>query len=513
MNDDDLMSPGERWARLRFAVVGPLLAAPPGRGELRGAIESLALRSWRHPTTGELTRFAFSTIERWYYQAYNAERDPVGALRRRVRADTGEYPSLSPEMRLAIEQQYGRHRGWSVKLHFDNLAVLARQSEHLGVLPSYATLRRYMRAHSMKRTRPPSRLRTEGERRAARRLERLEVRSYEAELVSALWHLDFHEGSRRVLLSDGRWVKPHLLGVLDDHSRLACHVQWYLTESTATLTHGLTQAFLKRGLPRSILMDNGSAMTSAETRRGLLSVGVMQAFTLTASPYQNGKQESFWNRIEDRLLPMLEGVVDLTLAYLNEATQAFVELDYHRAVHSEIHTTPLIRFRDGPQAGRESPDALTLRQGFRRDVWRRQRISDGTITLEGRRFEVPSRFGHIKRLRVRYARFDFSHVDLVDPKTGRVLSALYPLDKAKNADGIRRRREASQESKLLPPLPAKGPAPLLDELMEKMREAGVPPAYMPLPDSAEDSADNDEARANDDAADDTNNDDDSEEEV
>src|SRR5271157_980543 len=56
----------ERWAHLRFSVIGQLLAAPPDKGELKAAIEGLAARTWRHPTTGEPVRFGFSTIERWY---------------------------------------------------------------------------------------------------------------------------------------------------------------------------------------------------------------------------------------------------------------------------------------------------------------------------------------------------------------------------------------------------------------------------------------------------------------
>ena len=35
-------------------------------------------------------------------------------------------------------------------------------------------------------------------------------------------------------------------------------------------------------------------------------------------------------------MAMLEGVDDLTLARLNEATQAWVEQDYNRKRHSEI---------------------------------------------------------------------------------------------------------------------------------------------------------------------------------
>ena len=52
----------ERWAHLRFSVIGQLLAAPPAKGELKAAIEGLAGRTWQHPTTGEPVRFGFSTI-------------------------------------------------------------------------------------------------------------------------------------------------------------------------------------------------------------------------------------------------------------------------------------------------------------------------------------------------------------------------------------------------------------------------------------------------------------------
>jgi len=81
------------------------------------------------------------------------------------------------------------------------------------------------------------------------------VRSYEAEHVHALWHLDFHHGSRPVLTRAGAWATPLMLAVIDDHSRLICHLQWYLDETAETLVHGLTQAFQKRGLPRALMSD------------------------------------------------------------------------------------------------------------------------------------------------------------------------------------------------------------------------------------------------------------------
>src|SRR6201988_317450 len=77
----------ERWARFRFSVIGPLLAAPPERGELQGQLESLAAKKWHHPITGEQVQFGFSTIERWSHTARNEKKDPVQALRRKIRFD------------------------------------------------------------------------------------------------------------------------------------------------------------------------------------------------------------------------------------------------------------------------------------------------------------------------------------------------------------------------------------------------------------------------------------------
>jgi hypothetical protein len=69
MKDNDHSSIAQRWARLRFAIIGPLLACPPRRGQLRVELEMLARRRWMHPTSGELVTFGVSTIERWFYIA------------------------------------------------------------------------------------------------------------------------------------------------------------------------------------------------------------------------------------------------------------------------------------------------------------------------------------------------------------------------------------------------------------------------------------------------------------
>lgn len=380
----------------------------------------------------------------------------------------------------AVRRQHQQHPTWSYKLHLDNLAAQIERDPDLGASPSYATLHRFMLANGLLRQQRKPRPERAGEIRAREHVALREVRSYESEYVSGLWHLDFHHGSLKVLLADGQWIRPILLAILDDRSRLICHAQWYLDETAESLVHGLMQAFMKRGLPRALLSDNGSAMIARETTEGLARLSVVHQTTLPYSPYQNGKQESFWNPVEGRLLPMLEGESDLTLALLNQATQAWVELDYHHQIHSETGQMPITRWLEGPSVARACPSADELRLAFTAHVTRSQRRSDGTVTLDGIRFEIPARFRHLRKLALRYAAWDRTHVWLTDERTGAVLTRVFPLDRNRNADGLR--------GVITPPASAPSPepagiAPLLRKLMTDYAATGLPPAYIPKEES------------------------------
>jgi len=477
----------ERWARFRFSVIGQLLAAPPPKGELAAAIAALAERTWHHAITGEPTSFGFSTIERWYYRALKEKNDPLGSLRRKLRTDAGQQPAMSAAVRQAILAQYAAHKSWSGQLHYDNLVALAETNPKLKPVPSCATLRRFLKANGLQKRRRITSRRTESAERAEARFLDREVRSYEAEYVGGLLHWDCHYGSRKVLTPRGELVTPILFGVLDDRSRLACHVQWYLSETAEIVAHGLSQAFQKRGLPRAGMSDNGTAMTAAEVVEGLTRLGILHQTILPYSAYQNGKQEVFWGSVEGRLLAMLEHVPDLTLALLNEATLAWIEHDYNRKIHSEVGETPIKRFLAGPSVMRPSPDSNALRLAFTRTERRMQRKSDGTLVLEGRRFEVPDRYRHLRELEVRYASWDLSLVHLVDQRTGKILCRLFPQDKTQNASGLRRARD--ELAKEPPAAPASGIAPLLQKLMKQQADMGLPPAYLPKDERPEDEGD------------------------
>lgn len=470
-----------RWAEFRFGVVGGLFSAPPERGELGHALAALAAQTWTHPVSGEPTRFDVSTIARWYYAARAHPDNPVGALRPRVRRDRGRHrPCFAETVWAALAEQYAAHPSWTYRLHADNLQVVCDADRaRLGPAPSYATVRRHLKAQAMFRR--PSRRDDDrpGAKQARDHRAARESRGWEKSHVHALWHLDFKDGPLPVLTRTG-WQHPQLFGTLDNRSRLGCHLQWYLGEGAEELTHGLGQALQKRGKPAGIMMDNGPAMRAAELRQGLLDLGIELVEIPDYTPEHNAIIEAFWKQINLRLIPMLESVPDLTLAQINEATLAWLELEYNRSLHSETKQTPIERMLAGPSVVRDGPSADDVRRAFRLKVDRTQRRSDGTLSLEGVRFEVPSCYRHLDRLTVRYARWDLSHVDLWDDSLGIVLATILPVDREANASGFRRPLGPVTQA----PTPSKpaGMAPLLRRYVEQYRQTGLPPAYIPKDD-------------------------------
>lgn len=467
------------WAIFRFGVISPLLQRPPDPGKLREAIKRLALKQYRHPTSGQPVWFSFSTIERWYYQALNTD-DPIEALTRKVRSDVGENRVMPAALIRELEKQYRLYPQWTFQLHADNLKALAEKNPELGESPSYATVRRRMLERGWARKPSTGINPTEGRQKAAKRLERYEVRGYESDHGHALWHFDYHECRRKVVDVKGVWHAVHLLGILDDCTRLCCHAQWYLSESAETLYHGLMQAFHKRGLPRSVLSDNGSAMLAGETQNGFARFGVNHETTLPYSPYQNGKQEVFWGQVEGRLLAMLTRVKPLTLDKLNFATQAWVEQEYNRSLHKEINMSPLDKVLTVKNVARPAPDHEAIQLAFTVREKRTQRKSDGSISVGGIRFEVPSRFRFWKKIYVRYQGWDLSRIFMVDERNDHLLATIYPQDKSKNADGRRRVLE-SQATPVDIPEEGSGEQmpPLISKLMADYAATGAPAGYLP----------------------------------
>ena len=92
--------------------------------------------------------------------------------------------------------------------------------------------------------------------------------------------------------------------------------------------------------------------------------------------------------------------------------------------------------------------------------------------------ELPTRYLSLLRPMVRFARWDLSSIDLVDPNTGTILCVLMPVDKRQNADRRRRVIRPTQQPESSDFESDSGIAPHLSKRMEDYAATGLPPAYL-----------------------------------
>lgn len=436
-NSNAEKSPHLKWAHFRHAVVGPLLSAPPARGELQMELRRLAGKTWRHPITGADAQFQFSTIEEWYYRIKPERNDPISLLAKKSRKDKGTRRSVSPEIAALIKAQYGNYPWWNIQLHAKNIAATMRDTDSSVECPSYSSVLRFMRGSGLRRM-PRPKQNDKGELDIFYGSQRKETACFEARNVNECWSLDFHHGAIKIADADGIWRQPLVIAIIDHHSRLVCHAEWSFSEKTVDLVRAVSIAIMKRGRPRKLLSDNGSAMKSGEFLEGLQRLGIEPIKIKPRNPKENGKSEAHWNSLEGQLVSMLIGRVGLDIKCLNNMTQAWAEMEYNRSIHREIKSTPLDRYLSGTNVGLDSCDKETLDRSFRIDETRRLRTSDGTIRISDILFRVPPKYWSLPKLQVRYARWDLSFVHLIDYATGQELVRIYPVDKAENSGRPRR---------------------------------------------------------------------------
>jgi transposase InsO family protein len=125
---------------------------------------------------------------------------------------------------------------------------------------------------------------------------------FEEEHPNDLWQMDF-KGYVRFIFGP-----CHPFTVLDDHSRYAIGLQACANEQADTVKHRLTMIFLKYGLPRRLLADNGppwagchrSDLTSLSV--WLIRLGIQLIHSSPYHPQTLGKDERFHRTLKAEVL-------------------------------------------------------------------------------------------------------------------------------------------------------------------------------------------------------------------
>ena len=141
--------------------------------------------------------------------------------------------------------------------------------------------------------------------------------------------------------------------------RLLVGWRWGIGEDVFRLEAALRSGLMARGVPDAILVDRGSAFVSSQLLRACAVLGVKLVHASAASGHDEGQDRTVLQD-RSRSVPRRDRR-RRELAELNRLFSAWLEVVYHRRVHSETEQTPLARFEQAGRAG--AADARAAARG------------------------------------------------------------------------------------------------------------------------------------------------------
>jgi putative transposase len=366
MTDDDRR---RDVALFRLAVLGDLIHAELRRGELRRALHKKS-KELRHCPDGKSRRIAAKTIQSWLY-AYR--RGGFDALLPKPRSDKGVCRAIPLDLQRLILDMKREDPGRSVPL-------IERELVDAGLMRidqfSESAITRLLAQHGLN----------------GPKLE-LEVPArhrFVAATCNELWQGDACHGPKLFDPAAGREVRVKIFGLLDDKSRLITHLRADFHERQEDFLRVLHEAVRRRGLPRTVLLDNHGSFTGADARVACAQLGIRLTYARPYDGASKGKIERFWRTLRAHVLDRLDLDHIRTLDDLNVRLSTWVSGEYNLRPHSGLGgRTPLDVFEEDADEIRFVDDHDALEAAFVARIERAVR-HDSTCSVRGRTYEVPA---------------------------------------------------------------------------------------------------------------------------
>ena len=179
---------------------------------------------------------ARSTIEKWI-QDYKKGGYQIEALYPKVRVDKGQIKSVPTHIKLAVKEL----KKQDPHLTLPTIITALRHKKLIGADEevNVSSLYRYLNneeLHSLNTT-------------------AVDKRQFEAKHPNEIWQSDVMYGPMVRIETGGKNRQSYLIAILDDHSRMIIHAEFYLSERRESFLDCLRVAILKRGLPQKLYID------------------------------------------------------------------------------------------------------------------------------------------------------------------------------------------------------------------------------------------------------------------
>ncbi len=350
-------------AVFRFGVISDFVTGTQmSRAEKRRLMRDKCARKWQIPFS-QKSSLSIGTINRWCRLYKNSNGD-LKSLQSQDRCDQGKSRAMDEDTCLSLIELKLETPALTVPQLIEQINRLNRVSP--GIVLNNSTVYRFL--HQQNLVHLP----------VKRPVDR---RKFEAELPNDLWQSDVMHGPR--INVAGRMQKSYLIAVIDDHSRLITHGQFYLSEALASYLDAFEEALAQRGLPRKLYVDNGAAFRSRHLEYICASLAIALIHSKPYKPQGRGKIERFFKTVRGQFLPGFKGQ---SLNELNEAFDGWLTHVYHQRKHSATKQNPFERFTANLHCLRQAPDNL---HDYFRKLALRKVNKDRTITLNGHLYEGP----------------------------------------------------------------------------------------------------------------------------
>jgi transposase len=352
----------EKLALFRYGLVAPLVLEALPRGELTRRAQEIAARHYDIPDSKRIS-VSVDTLLDW---ALRYRTNGFEALAPKPRQDRGQSRALTPQLADLIERlkPENPHRTGATLLR--ELALSSGQNSP-GV--SASTLYRFLKQRGLTERHllvPPAH------------------KKFEAQTSNQIWQADMLFGPY-VQRPGGGKRQAFLHATLDDASRLIPHAQFYPCQGLDASLHCLRQAIAA-------------------------SLGTLIVPTPPYQPEGRGTIERYFRTVRDRFLTNLDPKQSLSLEALNDRLWTWIEHAYHRAEHSALGSTPLLRWQRDIEHVRQLPPATDLRRLF---FYRLDRLvrRDCTFLLHNRFYEAPPHLPG-QTIEVRFDPLDAAEVEI-----------------------------------------------------------------------------------------------------
>jgi transposase InsO family protein len=310
----------EAVALFRYALIADLLHTPPGWRGLGKELQKKADKQYDIPFSSR-SQVAAETLRHWL-KAYR--KRGFDALKPKQRRDAGSSHALPLAVADLLCQLKEDQPALSVQLLIKEAMASGQVPDGLPLPPS--TVHRLLsRKGLMKKPAPVHK----------------DHRRFEFELANELWMSDVMHGPAVGVGGNNR-RKSYLIALIDDATRLVPYCAFALGENTAAFLPVLKQAVMRRGIPKRLYVDNGSAFRSQHLALVCAKLGITLIHARPYHPEAKGKQERWFRTVRMQLLPRLTAQDLASLEALNRRLWAYVEGEYHQAPHKGLgQRTPL----------------------------------------------------------------------------------------------------------------------------------------------------------------------------